>query len=72
MLTLEKMRDAAIEMRISQTGKNNHYNFNEEHIAFVEGVTMFILPNIDVYKESVEQKGFVYDADLYIPFVESL
>lgn len=72
MMTLEKLRNAAIEMRISQMGKSNRYNFNEEHIAFVDGVTMFILPNIDIYKEAVEQNGFVYDADLYIPFIESL
>ena len=72
MMTLNELRNVAIDMQIPQTGKSNRYYFNEEHIAFVEGVTLYILPNIDIYKESIEEKGFVYDTNICIPFIESL
>ncbi len=70
MLTLNKLRESAVQMFCSQTGKNNHYKTNETCIAFVDGVKMYILPKSSVYEDFIEEKGYVYDKSLYIPTVE--
>ncbi len=70
MLTLNELRTSAVQRFCSQTGKNNRYKTNENCIAFVDGVVIYILPKNDVYENFIEEKGYVYDSSLYIPPVE--
>lgn len=70
MMTLETLRESAVQMISSQMGKDKRYNTNENRIAFVDGVVMYILPKNDIYEKFIEEKGYVYDSSIYIPPVE--
>lgn len=70
MMTLETLRESAVQMISSQMGKDKRYNTNETSIGFIEGVTLFILPKNDIYEKFIEEKGYVYDPDIYIPPID--
>ncbi len=70
MMTLENLRESAVQMFTSQMGKDKHYNSNNSNFAFVDGVTMYILPKMDIYEDFIENKGYIYDSGLYIPQIE--
>lgn len=67
MITLDEMKSNSNIVFTCQSKKNKTYNYTSIKLAFVEEVTMYILPPIEEYMEVLKMNGYVFDGTLYIP-----